>query len=75
MPGKSLAQLVAGARTLGLGLTLQALLYPLRRRYYEARFSAPGRDSVLRGLAGILTVAQAVRAELPPGRDSHRSAT
>ncbi len=53
MPGKSLMQLLTGVRTLGPGLTLQALLYPLRQRYYERKFGTDDQPSALRGLAGL----------------------
>lgn len=50
----AIAKLISGVRTLGLGKALQAGVYPLRRRYYEAKFSDTGaHGSVLRGLAGL----------------------
>jgi len=65
MPGKSPTELLAGVRTLGLGLSLQALLYPLRCRYYEHKFDPRGRASVLRGLAGVFSPTRSAVQCLP----------
>ena len=65
MPGKSPAELLTGVRTLGLGLTLQALLYPLRCRYYERKFGTGDHPSVLRGLAGLFALTRPPAEGLP----------
>jgi len=52
----TLSHLLRGLRTLGLGVSLQAALYPLHRAYYEGKFSGPEpQGSVLRGLANLPT--------------------
>jgi alpha-glucosidase len=52
---KSTGQWLAGVRTLGLSLALQAALYPLRRRYYEAKFAkGDPRGSIWQGWLGLL---------------------
>jgi alpha-glucosidase len=61
MPYKEslLAKTWRGVQAVGLSKTLQVAIYPMRRAYYEARFSAPGdHGSVLRGIVGMLTAAR-----------------
>jgi alpha-glucosidase len=61
---EAIDHVIAGIRTLGLGRSLLAGLYPLRRAYYEAKFSTGDkRGSVLRGLAGLLTALRHQAAE------------
>ncbi len=53
-PRANLAHLLGGLRTLGLSVSLQAALYPLRRAYLEAKFGGPqSHGSALRGLARL----------------------
>jgi len=42
--------MLLGIRTLGFKLALQTVLYPLRRAYYEAKFSAGSSGSILHSL-------------------------
>ena len=61
------AQALKGLRTVGLTKTVQAGLYPLRRTYYEAKFSAGDRrGSVLRGFVGAITSPRTPAVEEPP---------
>jgi len=69
MPGKpkGLAQVRRGIRTIGLAGSLRAALYPLRRRYNQARYAAQGDSpSTLRGISGLLRGRSAVKLVRPP---------
>ena len=54
-----IAQFIQGITLLGLDVTLQAAVYPLRKAFYEAKFAAvkgahQASGSILRGIAGVL---------------------
>jgi alpha-glucosidase len=70
MPDKEslIAKTLRGVQAVGLARTIQAAIYPMRRAYHEARFSAQGRrGSVLHGIAGVLTTAWQKRPGGEPG--------
>lgn len=70
----TLAHLMLGLRTLGLSVSLQAALYPLRRAYFEAKFAHPHpQGSVLGGLSGLLSAFQSAKADrlVDPERLTH----
>jgi alpha-glucosidase len=61
MPYKEslLAKTWRGVQAVGLSRALQVAIYPMRRAYYEARFSAPGgHGSMLGGIVGMLATAR-----------------
>ncbi len=49
----TLSSFAKGVRLLGLDVTLQAALYPLRKRFNEAKFAQPGLGATLRGLSAL----------------------
>nr|MBC7245132.1 DUF4968 domain-containing protein [Chloroflexota bacterium] len=61
-----IAHVLRGIRTIGFRRTVQSALYPLRRIYYEAKFSTgDDRGSVLRGLAGLIAALRRPTTEAP----------
>lgn len=66
MQKNPIAHALRGIRTIGLGRTIQAVFYPLRRIYYEAKFSTgDSRGSVLRGFAGVIAALRGPTPEVP----------
>ncbi len=65
-----IAHALWGIRKVGLTRAVQAALYPLRRAYYEAKFSTGGNSgSVLRGLAGLVGALQPAATDRFEPRD------
>ncbi|MGC8787192.1 MAG: TIM-barrel domain-containing protein, partial [Anaerolineae bacterium] len=62
-----LAHALHGIRTVGFRRAVQSALYPLRRSYYEAKFSTGDRrGSVPRGIAGLFAALRGPAAEELP---------
>ncbi|MBC7260620.1 MAG: glycoside hydrolase family 31 protein, partial [Chloroflexi bacterium] len=62
-----LAHALHGIRTVGFRRAVQSALYPLRRSYYEAKFSTGDhRGSVPRGIAGLFAALRGPAAEKLP---------
>ncbi|MBC7233360.1 MAG: glycoside hydrolase family 31 protein [Chloroflexi bacterium] len=59
-----IAHALHGIRTVGFGRAVQSAVYPLRRTYYEAKFSAgDNRGSIVHGLAGLIAALRGQKAE------------
>lgn len=62
---KTISKFIQGVRMLGLDVTLQAAVYPLRKRFDEARFAQPGPGASLRGLNALLKPPPDEQTEAP----------